>query len=248
MVEYILVPNTIAAGGEAPKGYHALTVRNGGRTTEDFIKAMMSLRGGVTRGEAEAALDLVRRAVVSELPRGGVNIKGFLRAWIAVQGPVPDAGAGLDPAANRLRAVVRFSREVQEAIAGSRTRRVSNAASGLYVAHVHDVASNTDDRLLTPGMAIEIYGGKMKLKGDDAAVGAYFLDAADEAAEGVKVPAAAIIRNGDKEIDLVVPPLPPGAYLLRVATQNSGSRDSLRKTPRSYTFPHVLYVGEAPPP
>jgi hypothetical protein len=73
-------------------------------------------------------------------------------------------------------------------------------------------------------------------------VGVYFVDAANEAAEGVKVSAAAISRNGVRILSLVVPPLAPGTYYLRVTTMYTIGGGAVLTAPRSATFPVPLTV------
>jgi hypothetical protein len=113
-------------------------VQSEDRTTADFVRTMTSLRGGVTEGEAAQWLDLVVRSFIFELSQGrAVNIKGFLNAKVDIQGNFPNAEAPFDPARDKLHVGVSVSREVAKAITGSATRRVSDAASGLYIEHVH---------------------------------------------------------------------------------------------------------------
>jgi hypothetical protein len=101
MIDYILRQNTLAASGGEPAGYHAQTVQTNFRTRVDFINTMMTLRGGITR--AEAALELVNRAVVAELRDGGnVSLPELFSAKIDIQGAFPEADSAFDPAANSL--------------------------------------------------------------------------------------------------------------------------------------------------
>jgi hypothetical protein len=57
-------------------------------------------------------------------------------------------------------------------LSGATMNRVSDASSGIYIEHVHDVGSNTDDSALTPGNVLKIYGSKIKIAGDAPAAGA----------------------------------------------------------------------------
>jgi hypothetical protein len=240
MINYIVKPKPIAPGSEVAGGYVAQTVQSEDRTIADFVRTMTSLRGGVTEGEAAQWLDLVIRSFIFELSQGrAVNIKGFINAHVEIRGSLPNAEATFDPARNSLHVSVTVSRDVTRAIAGSPTGRVSDAASGIYIEHVHDAASNTDDSTLTPGMVLKIFGSKIKLAGDAPTVGVTFLDADGEP---IQVAPAAISHNTDREIDLVTPNLSPGTYLVRVTTMYSGSTRLLAAT-RSYTFPTVLTVG-----
>jgi hypothetical protein len=237
MIDYILVPNTV---GENPTGFHAVTVQTENRTTEDFIRLMAELKGGATEGEAAQWFDVIQRAMTEEFRRGGnLNLKGFVHGKVDILGIFSNPDSNFDPAKNKLHAVISFSSTFMKKISGAATRRVSDASSGLYIEHVHDVASNTNDSILTPGFVLEIFGSKMKLAGNAPNVGVSFLDADNEP---IDVANAAISHNGEKRIDIVIPNLAAGTYHVRVTTMYSTS-GTLLKEARSYTFPTELTVG-----
>jgi hypothetical protein len=237
MIDYILVPNTL---GENPTGFHAITVQTENRTTEDFIRLMAELKGGATEGEAAQWFDVIQRAMVEELQRGGnFNLKGFAHGKVDVLGTFANPDSNIDHVNNKLRATISFSSAFQKKIDGSATRRVPAENSGMFIEHVHDVASNTNDDKLTPGMGLQVFGGKIKVAGPGATNGVAFLDADGDP---IDVPPAAIIHNGDKLIELVTPNLLAGTYHLQITTQYSTS-GTLLQEPRTYIFPHALTVG-----
>ncbi len=239
MIDYILRQNTLAASGGEPVGYHAQTVQTNFRTRSDFLNTMMTLRGGITRGEAEAALELVSRAFIAELRDGGnVSLPELFSAKIDIQGVFPEADSAFDPAANSLHVGIRAGAAVRRAISGTPTHRVSDSASGLYIEHARDTGSGTTDDLLTPGMVLQILGTKLKIVGERDAVGVFFVGE-----DGAETPAAehALSRNGEKQLDVVVPALASGEWHVKVVTKYSGSATP-RNTPRSYTFPIPLSV------
>jgi hypothetical protein len=202
---------------------------------------MIAAKGGGTEGEAANWLDVVVRTFILELSQGrSVNIKGFVTANVNIKGTFPYPDSSFDPLANKLRVSISPSRAITNAIKDSPVNRVSDASSGLYIEHVHDVASDTTDSVLTPGMVLKIYGSKMKIAGDAPNVGVAFIDA--EGAETL-VPMTAVSRNGDREIDLVLPSLSAGAYTVQVTTMSSGSSGTHLVAARSFTFPTVLTVG-----
>jgi hypothetical protein len=240
MIEYILKKNTLGHGDVAAVGYHAQTVQGGRRTTRDFIRTMVMLRPGITEGEAAQWVELMGMAVTHDVNLGfDVNIEGLLTARMDIQGTFPDADSSFDAARNRLHVGMTASRVLTKGSDGSATHRVSVAASGIFIEHFHDVASNTDDSVMTPGMVGNVYGSKIKLAGDDPGVGLYCID---EAGGETQVAAGAISHNGDKEIAFVIPGLADGVYTLMVKTQYSGGA-SLLTLPRSFVYPVLLTVG-----
>jgi hypothetical protein len=238
MIDIILKPNTV---GENPTGFHAQTVQSENRTTGDFIKTMTSIRGGVTEGECAQWLDLVVRSFIFELTQGrSINIKGFVNANVYVKGEFPSTDSPFDPTRNKIHGGINFSRAINKVLAGSPVRRVSDAASGLYIEHIHDIASGTEDRTLTPNMGVRVRGSKMKLVGSASTVGVFI---EDEAGGSTQVAAAAIIRNGPTEIEFICPNLLPGRYRIWITTMYSGNSDAFLKDARSYIFPTILTVG-----
>jgi hypothetical protein len=240
MIEYILQPNTLPHSGEPATGFHAITVQTEEHTTEDFVRAMMELRGGLTEGEAREQIDLFMRAFLRLTKDGNFTIEGFLNAKVDIRGDFPTAESAFDPARNTLHFGISASRKLAKAIAGWPTHRVSDASSGIYIERVYDVASGQYDGALTVGMVLKIFGLKIKIEGTAPSIGVYFID---EAGDPIRVPQAAISRNGEKEIDLVVPNLPAGTYQVKVTTMYSGNGGRDLAQPRSYTHPAVLTVG-----
>jgi hypothetical protein len=116
-------------------------------------------------------------------------------------------------------------------------QHITDAGSGIYITHVLDVGSGADNSALTPGNVLKIFGSKIKIEGN--AAGASFIDANGDA---TAVPFNAVSRNTAKELNLVVPNLPTGAYQVKVTTQFTGSK-TLLAIPRSYLFDPVLTVG-----
>jgi hypothetical protein len=243
MINYILKPNTLERAGQPATGFHAQTVQSEERTTADCILIMAGIKGGATAGEAAQWLDVMRRALISELARGcNVNVKGFFTAGVNLKGNFPFNDSPLDPAVNTLHPSVSFSRDIFRAIEHSPVRRVTDAASGIYIESVYDVASGAENSTLTPGMVLQLHGRKIKLAGDDPSVGVSFIDANDG---HTLVPKAAVSRNGDRRIDLVIPLLPAGVYRVKVTTMHSSSK-ALLAAPRDYTYPVDLTVDVTP--
>jgi hypothetical protein len=94
--------------------------------------------------------------------------------------------------------------------------------------------------LLTPNRNLRIKGYKLKLAGDNPAVGVCFVNQATS--ERVKVEASEIVTNNPAELIIVTPVLVAGTYSLEVASQFSGSSNSLLKEPRTSVLDKVLTV------
>ena len=112
------------------------------------------------------------------------------------------------------------------------------AESGTLIALVTDVKTGSVNDLITPNRNLKIKGAKLKLAGDNAAVGVYFVNR--ETNESTKVDASDVVTNSPSELIIVVPVLTAGTYTLEVRTQFSGG--DLLKEPRLASFDRLLTV------
>lgn len=112
------------------------------------------------------------------------------------------------------------------------------AEVGSFIGQVTDVKTGTINEMLTPGRNLKIGGSKLKLAGENPAVGIYFINQATNAS--VKVDASDIVTNSPSELLIVIPQLAAGSYRLEVVTQYAVS--SLLKEPRKTEFEKILTV------
>lgn len=112
------------------------------------------------------------------------------------------------------------------------------AEVGSFIGQVTDVKTGTINEMLTPNRNLKISGSKLKLAGENPAVGIYFINQATN--ESVKVEASDIVTNSPSELLIVIPQLAAGSYRLEVVTQYAVS--SLLKEPRKTEFEKILTV------
>lgn len=113
------------------------------------------------------------------------------------------------------------------------------SANGIGVLQVTDVKSDTVNDLLTPGRSLKIVGKKLKVAGESAGNGVYFINQSTD--ERTKVENSDIILNNPSELWIIIPELNAGTYQLEITTQFS-SGNSILKEPRSTLFDRVLIV------
>ncbi len=107
------------------------------------------------------------------------------------------------------------------------------------ISQVTDVKSGTVNNRLTPGKLLRVKGEKIKLAGDNPAVGVWFT--AEATGERTRVEADEIGTNNPSELLLNVPDLAAGAYYMEVTTQYNGGA-FLLKDPRTARLNKVLTV------
>ena len=110
---------------------------------------------------------------------------------------------------------------------------------GAEIALVIDVKSDTVNGKITPDRNLKITGSKIKITGDDPAVGVYFRNNSNDTI--TKVDESDIVINMPSEVMIINPALAPGEYTLLITTQFA-SGNTLLKEPRSAEFGKVLTV------
>jgi hypothetical protein len=115
---------------------------------------------------------------------------------------------------------------------------VGVADSSISILQVTDVKSGSVNDQITPNRNLKIRGYKLKLVGDNANVGVYFVN--KETTERIKVDASDIVTNNPSELMIVIPALKAGVYMLEVTSQYTNSL--LLKEPRTASFDKPLTV------
>jgi thiol:disulfide interchange protein len=113
------------------------------------------------------------------------------------------------------------------------------ADASLHISQVTDVKTGSVNDLLTPNRNLKIAGNKLKIAGDDAVNGIYFVNQTTQ--ERTKVDASEIVTNNPSELIIVIPELTAGTYKVEVTTQYSSSNGVL-KSPRTAVFDKILTV------
>jgi hypothetical protein len=106
------------------------------------------------------------------------------------------------------------------------------------ISQVTDVRTGSVNDLLTPNHILKINGRKIRIAGDSADVGVYFVN--QSTGESTKVDMADIVTNNPSELVFVIPALIAGTYKIQVTTRFS--RGFLLKEPRTVILGKVLTV------
>ena len=111
--------------------------------------------------------------------------------------------------------------------------------SSILISHVTDRKSGSVNDLITPHGTLKIKGGKLKIAGDNPAIGVFFQD---EFNNMIKVQDNDIIVNNPAELIVEIPTLAPGAYKLVISNQFGGNSKTFLKTPRTLIYDKILTV------
>jgi hypothetical protein len=114
------------------------------------------------------------------------------------------------------------------------------ADTGAVIEEVIDVKTGSVNDLLTPNRNLRITGFKIRIAGDHADNGIYFVN--QSTAERTKVDDSDIVTNNPSEVMVVIPALTAGIYRVEVITQYSGNNKVILKESRSAVFDKELTV------
>jgi hypothetical protein len=200
------------------------------------------VRGGADINVAamEHAVELFNKEMGYRLCDGFSVNTGWYIAGVHVKGVFASPTDPFDPARHTVTTEFHQGAELRRELAAVTVSILGKAESGFFIAQVTDVRSLSVNDLLTPGRNARISGGKLKIAGNSADNGVYFVNEATS--ERVKVEAADIVENKPAELLVVVPALAAGTYRLEVTTQYSGSGGKVLDKPRTAAFDRPLTV------
>ncbi|MDR3311942.1 MAG: DUF4469 domain-containing protein [Spirochaetaceae bacterium] len=203
---------------EDPNDYRAQPVNVKSWSEAEIIDRVMDIGAGLTRSDVASVVEALKQVLPRIVREGGAFNTELFSASFSIQG-VFTAGKDIDPHSVRLN--VHAGSLLRDAVKGMATRRVDNVQSGGLITSVQDVKSGSVNGTLTPDRDLRINGSKLKVMGEDAAVGVYFVNLAD--ASRTKVDPTDVVTNNPSELMVVIPALAAGTYNVQVVTQYSGA-------------------------
>jgi hypothetical protein len=123
-------------------------------------------------------------------------------------------------------------------IAGVEVQILGVADTAVMIAQVTDVKTGSINEMLTPNRNLRIAGAKIKIAGDNPAIGIFFVNS--ETGERTRVHSSEVVINNPSDIMIIIPELAAGVYRLEITTQFTGS--ALLKEPRTAVFDNPLTV------
>ena len=235
MLEYVLEVNDLTA---APDDYRAQVVNVTSYAQEDIVDRIMRIGAGLTRSDIAAVLEAEKQVVVEIVSDGGAVNTDLFNAFPSIQGVFHSAEDAADGIHQKVRINLHAGTALRDAARAVKTKKLPGVVSGIIISSVTDVKTGSQNNLLTPGRNIKVAGAKLKIAGDDPAVGLFFVPEAGGAP--VPVDTSDLVINRPAELIAVIPNLAPGVYRLRLVTQYSGG--SPLKYPHTATFDKPLTV------
>lgn len=235
-LKYSLTENQLTP---RPDDFMAQTVQVRYYTIEEIADLMLNRGTLLTKADILAVLEVYHTELADIVAKGDGANTPIVHIAPAIGGVFESINDGFDSLRHKIRLNINAGVLLREAQKKIRVEKVAATEHTPVITQVLDVKSGTINDLLTPGRNLKISGNKVKIAGDSARNGIFFVDV--NTGTRVKVDESDIVTNNPSELIVIVPELAAGNYKVEVTTQYSGS--STLKEPRTYIFNKILIVG-----
>lgn len=222
-LDYSLILNKLTT---KPNDMRAQTEHVVSHNQEAIIDRIMQIGAGLTRSDILSVLEAQKQVIADILAEGGAVTTDLFNASPSIQGVFDGADDSFDPKRHRVKIHLTEGTGLRAIEDQVKTKKVQPGQAGALITAVTDIKTGSVNDLLTPGRDLRIYGDKLKLIGEEASVGVYFIGV--DGSE-VKVDATDIVENKPSEVIVVIPALTAGEYTLRLITQFSRSGTPSKK-------------------
>lgn len=224
---------------ENPNDYMAKV--NSERTlgVKDICSVAVTRGGAATTAPAmEHNVNLFLKEMAYQMCDGYAVNTGYFTATAVVKGVFDSKTEKFDPKKHSVLFQFNQGELMRNEIPNIEVEVMGLAEVGSFIGQVTDIKTGTVNEMLTPGRNLRISGSKLKLAGENPAVGIYFINQATS--ESTKVEASDIVTNSPSELLIVIPQLSSGNYRVEVRTQFAVG--SILKEPRTAVLDKILTV------
>jgi hypothetical protein len=199
----------------------------------------------VARGGADISSSAMQHGVSTFLKEmayqlcDGYSVNtGYFTASPHIKGVFSGPQETFDPEKHALLFLFNQGDTLREELSSVEIEIMGVADTMLSISQVTDIKTGKVNDLLTPGRTLKINGYKLKVAGEHADNGVYFVN--ETSSESTKVDPTDIVTNNPSELIVMIPELAAGTYKLQLTTQFSGAL--FLKEPRTMIFDKVLTV------
>jgi len=225
---------------EDPNDFAARVVADKPLTSKDVCN-YAAQRGGadISAKAMEHAVDLYLGEMTYLLCNGFTVSTGVFSVRPKIKGVFNKATEQFNPEKHKISFDFSQGLKLRREIANVSVEITGVNKVTFFVDEVTDIESENVNDLLTPKHNLRISGSKVRIDGENAENGVYFIN--QETNERVKVSSKMPV-NKPSELIVVIPALSAGSYKLEIVTQFSGTTKKPLKEPRSTLFDKVLNV------
>ena len=222
-----------------PNDYIARTVSERSLSVKEICESAAN-RGGadVSAAAMTHAVDLFLKEMAYQLCDGYSVNTGYFTASTQIRGVFNSPTETFDSQKHSILFQFNQGEKLRAEIPNIEINVLGVADPSAAILQVKDIKTGTLNDLLTPERNLRITGSKIKVAGDNPAVGVYFIDTVTQARTAVDP--SDMVTNNPSELIVIIPALPSGSYTLEVVTQFAVG--SLLKEPRTASFDKVLTV------
>lgn len=233
MLKYNLVENLLT---ERPDDYSAQTIATRSYDKEAIIDLILRRGSLLTRTDVLAVMNAEEEVIADIVKDGGTINLPLFNTSFSISGVFEGPMDAFDPTRHRLNVNLTKGTTLRKAEAGVRPVKTDAVTPMPGIVEVRDAVSDTTNTQLTPGGVVQLWGSNLKIAGEEAQNGLWFVP---ETGDAVK--AEVLVTNKPSQLIAMIPALAAGNYTIRVTTQNTGG-GILLKSPRSYVFEKILTV------
>ena len=235
MLEYTLEDNELT---EKQGDLRAQVVNVTSYTQNDIVDRIMKIGAGLTRSDISSVVEAEKQVITDIIAEGGAVNTELFHAFPSIAGVFDTPDEAFDYGKHKIKINLHPGIVLRSAVSRIKPKRVAAVLTGTVITSVTALKTGSVNGSLTPGRDLKLSGSKLKLAGNQAEVGLYFVPAGGGAE--LKVDPSDIVVNNPSEVIAVIPPLAAGTYRVRLVTQYTSG--TLLKTPRTYTFDKDLTV------
>jgi hypothetical protein len=223
-----------------PNDYIARTISERSLNVKQICEAAVN-RGGadVSAAAMQHATELFLKEMAYQLCDGYSINTGYFTASTLIRGVFDSPTETFNPEKHSILFQFNQGEKLRAEIPNIEINILGVADAQAAILQVTDAKSGSVNDLLTPGRNLKINGNKIKIAGDDAANGIYFVDTTTQTRTPIE--SGDLVTNNPSELIIIIPALPAGKYTLEVVTQYAGGM-ILLKEPRTAVFDKALTV------
>jgi hypothetical protein len=233
MLKYALTENLLT---ERPDDFSAQTYSVASLDKEAVIARMLSRGTSLTRTDIIAVLNALEETVVEAHLQGYTMVLPLFNTSFSISGVFESAMDTFDGNRHKLNINLTKGVALRDAEKRVKFEKTNTPAPLPQIQEVRDSVSGTVNERLTARGVVEVRGYNLKIDGDNAACGLWFV-----AGNGQETKAEVVIENKPSKIIALIPDLSAGNYQMKVATQYTGS-SKLLKTPKVFVYQKNLTV------
>jgi len=196
--------------------YAARVLTKESHDLDGIIRLMLEKRSVISKTDIAAVFTAFFQIVEECIQRGeNINLPIFNLGY-SITGVFEDDTDLFDPEKHQINVNLSNGIQVKKAIEQIELTKVDSVQTDPAITSFIDIATQSKNDKLTPNSLFEIHGKRLKIAGEDASIGLFFV-----AEDGSETMVAQIADNGQKKIVGLVPDLTAGKYRIRIKTQST---------------------------